>query len=61
MSLFSFNFGVEIGQAIIVVTVAWLLRAVHARNPRLAARIATTGSAIVVIAGAYWFVQRVFL
>jgi hydrogenase/urease accessory protein HupE len=61
VSLFSFNVGVEIGQAIIVVMVAWILRAVHARHPRLAAYIATAGSAVVVIAGAYWFVQRVFL
>jgi hypothetical protein len=60
LSLFSFNLGVEIGQAIIVVAVAWVLRAVHARQPALARRIATVGSVVVVLAGAYWFVQRVF-
>jgi hydrogenase/urease accessory protein HupE len=60
ISLFSFNFGVEIGQAMIVIGVAWVLRAVHARQPMVGRRIATAGSVVVVLAGSYWFVQRVF-
>jgi hydrogenase/urease accessory protein HupE len=59
-SLFSFNFGVEIGQACIVVVVATLLAAVRNRNQQWAQRIILGGSAGVILAGAYWFVQRVF-
>ena len=60
MSLFSFNLGVEIGQAIIVVVVASVLSTVRHRDPVLARRIATAGSVAVMIAGAFWFIQRVF-
>jgi hypothetical protein len=58
ISLFSFNLGVEIGQAIIVVVVASLLGFLRARNPRLAHRLVTAGSLVVIAAGAYWFIQR---
>jgi hydrogenase/urease accessory protein HupE len=60
MSLFSFNLGVEIGQAIIVVIVATALSVVRQRDAVLARRIATAGSVAVMIAGAFWFIQRVF-
>ena len=59
-SLFSFNFGVEIGQACIVVVVASLLAAIRNRNQELARRILNVGSVCVIVAGTYWFVQRVF-
>ena len=59
ISLFSFNLGVEIGQAIIVIVVASLLGVVRARNPRFAQRLATAGSVVVIVAGAYWFIQRI--
>jgi len=59
-SLFSFNFGVEIGQAFIVLIVASVLNVIRSRDQRLAQRIVLAGSASVVLAGAYWFVQRVF-
>jgi len=59
-SLFSFNFGVEIGQVCIVVVVASLLAALRNRNKELGQRIATVGSVIVILAGFYWFIQRVF-
>ena len=59
-SLFSFNFGVEIGQICIVVVVAWLLAALRRRSPALGRRIVTFGSATVILAGSFWFVQRVF-
>ena len=58
ISLFSFNLGVEIGQAVVVLVVASLLALVRTRSPRLAHRLATAGSVVVVLAGAYWFVQR---
>jgi hypothetical protein len=60
LSLFSFNLGVEIGQAIIVIVVASTLAAVRQRNAKLAQRIAIAGSVVVTLAGAYWFVERVF-
>lgn len=60
-SLFSFNFGVEIGQACIVVVVASLLGAIRNRNIALAGRISKVGSVCVILAGTWWFIQRVFL
>jgi hydrogenase/urease accessory protein HupE len=59
-SLFSFNVGVEIGQLMIVVAVAWLLEMVRRRSMPAAHRVAYAGSVIVIAAGTYWFVQRVF-
>jgi hydrogenase/urease accessory protein HupE len=59
-SLFSFNLGVEIGQALVVVVVASSLAALRARNPWAGQRLAVAGSIVVIIAGAFWFVQRVF-
>jgi hydrogenase/urease accessory protein HupE len=60
VSLFSFNLGVEIGQAIIVVVVATLLSRIRRRSATVAKRIATAGSVVVMLAGAYWFLERVF-
>jgi hydrogenase/urease accessory protein HupE len=60
VSLFSFNLGVEIGQAIIVIIVASALSLVRKSNAHLARRIAVVGSALVVIAGSYWFLERTF-
>lgn len=60
-SLFSFNLGVEIGQLAIVIAVAAILSTVRRHSSRAADRLATVGSVVVVVAGAYWFVQRVFL
>ncbi len=59
-SLFSFNFGVEIGQICIVVVVAMLLMALRNRNQASGERVATIGSIVVILAGSYWFIQRVF-
>ncbi|HTM03026.1 MAG TPA: HupE/UreJ family protein [Vicinamibacterales bacterium] len=59
-SLFSFNVGVEIGQLMIVIAVAWLLEVVRSRSTAAAHRVAYAGSVIVIAAGTYWFVQRVF-
>ena len=60
-SLFSFNFGVEIGQACIVLVVATVLAAVRNRNQRLAVHILRVGSVGVILAGTWWFIERVFL
>jgi hypothetical protein len=59
-SLFSFNFGVEIGQLMVVLFVASLLAAIRRRNQILGSRVAFAGSIVVIAAGTYWFVQRVF-
>src|SRR5262249_54971682 len=59
-SLFSFNVGVEIGQLLVVGTVASLLAMLRARSQRAGQQLAVAGSIVVVAAGAFWFVQRVF-
>jgi HupE / UreJ protein len=60
MSLFSFNLGVEIGQAVVVVIVASALSLIRRRSATLACHVVTVGSVGVMIAGAFWFVERVF-
>jgi hydrogenase/urease accessory protein HupE len=60
-SLLSFNIGVEIGQIAIVAAVAAALTVVRQRNQAAAQRVAVAGSLVVIVAGAYWFVERVFL
>jgi hypothetical protein len=59
-SLFSFNFGVEIGQLAVVLLVASVLTAIRRRSDVAGARVAIAGSVVVIAAGTYWFVQRVF-
>ncbi len=59
-SLFSFNLGVEIGQACIVVVIASLLALIRKHSQVVDRRIAVIGSIVVVIAGSYWFVERAF-
>jgi hydrogenase/urease accessory protein HupE len=59
-SLFSFNVGVEIGQLFIVLVVATALALVRRRSEIAGMRLASAGSLVVVAAGTYWFVQRVF-
>jgi hydrogenase/urease accessory protein HupE len=59
-SLFSFNLGVEIGQVAVVLLVATALAAIRRRNDVLGNRVAVAGSVLVIAAGAYWFVERVF-
>jgi len=59
-SLFSFNVGVEIGQLIVVLTVASLFAAVRAKSEVAGRRLAFAGSIVVILAGAFWFIERVF-
>jgi hypothetical protein len=59
-SLFSFNVGVEIGQLAIVIVVASILAAVRRYSRTAGYRVAYAGSCVVIAAGTYWFVQRVF-
>ena len=59
-SLFSFNLGVEIGQLLVVLVVASLLAAVRSRSEAAGRYVAVAGSILVIVAGAYWFILRVF-
>lgn len=59
-SLFSFNLGVEIGQLIVVLVVASALMALRSRSEVAGHRLVFAGSLVVILAGAFWFVQRVF-
>jgi hypothetical protein len=59
-SLFSFNVGVEIGQLAVVVPVALSIEALRAHSAAAGRRVALAGSIVVIAAGAFWFVQRVF-
>jgi hydrogenase/urease accessory protein HupE len=60
-SLASFNLGVEIGQLAIVVVVAAVFGAIRSRSERAGRQLTYAGSVVVIAAGAYWFVERVFL
>jgi hydrogenase/urease accessory protein HupE len=59
-SLFSFNVGVEIGQLFVVILVASALAALKSRSEWAGRHLAFAGSLVVIVAGAFWFVQRVF-
>jgi len=59
-SLFGFNVGVELGQLALVVPLGLALGALRRQRPVAARRIAMVGSVVVALAGAFWFVQRVF-
>jgi hydrogenase/urease accessory protein HupE len=60
-SLFAFNVGVEIGQLLIVAVVAGSLLFIRKRSPAAAHVMAIGGSIAVILAGLYWFIERVFL
>jgi hydrogenase/urease accessory protein HupE len=59
-SLFSFNIGVEIGQLAVVIPVAWSIAALRSHSEVAGRQLAFAGSVVVMVAGAFWFVQRVF-
>lgn len=59
-SLFSFNVGVEIGQACIVLAVAPLLALLYRRSALAAGRVVTASAFCVIGAGSFWFVERLF-
>ena len=60
-SLFAFNLGVEFGQLLIVGVVAAVLLVVRRQSAVAAHWVAMAGSFAVILAGLYWFVERVFL
>ena len=60
LPLFSFNFGVELGQimvAAVALPLIWKLR----ENPMFITRWAPACSVVVVLLGSFWFVERVWL
>jgi hypothetical protein len=59
-SVFSFNVGVEIGQLLVVAIVATALTLLRSRSEAAGRRLAFAGSIVVMAAGAFWFIQRVF-
>lgn len=59
-TLFSFNLGVEIGQLLIVVIVGAAFAILRWRSETVGRLLVVFGSLAVILAGAFWFVQRVF-
>ena len=59
-TLFAFNVGVEIGQLLFVVLIASLFIWIRSHSEAAGRRLAFAGSILVMLAGAFWFVQRVF-
>jgi hypothetical protein len=59
-TLFAFNVGVEIGQLVFVVLIASAFVWIRSRSESAGRRLAFVGSIIVMLAGVFWFVQRVF-
>jgi len=59
-SLVSITVGVEIGQLIVVAAVASVLGALRSRSEAVGRRLAFAGSIVVMAAGTFWFIQRVF-
>jgi hydrogenase/urease accessory protein HupE len=60
-SLFSFNLGVEVGQLVVVSVMALTLKILREQSQLAARRFAYAGSVVVISAGVFWFVERVFL
>ncbi|HYN06976.1 MAG TPA: HupE/UreJ family protein [Vicinamibacterales bacterium] len=59
-SLVSFNLGVEAGQLLVVVVAAAALAALRSWSETLGRRLGVAGSIVVIAAGAFWFVERLF-
>jgi hydrogenase/urease accessory protein HupE len=58
-ALISFNGGVEIGQAIIVVSIAPILAWIAKKSLGSRKKVIIIGSIIISLAGLFWFVQRI--
>lgn len=55
----AFNVGVEIGQLVIVIAMAALLRFAQRHSRIWSERVVLFGSLAVIAAGVYWFVERI--
>ena len=58
-SLFSFNAGVELGQACIILAVAPFLALLKNRKPAAARQVTSFAALMVTTAGAFWFFDRI--
>jgi hydrogenase/urease accessory protein HupE len=59
LSLFAFNFGVEIGQALILLAVAPMLSLFRMAYPLPGKMVVSAGALAVTCMGAFWFFQRI--
>jgi len=59
-TLFAFNLGVEIGQVVFVALIASVFIWIRSRSEAAGRRLVVAGSIVVILAGGFWFVQRVF-
>jgi hypothetical protein len=59
-ALLFFNAGLEIGQLAVVVALALAISALRSRSEAAGRQLAFAGSVVVIVAGTFWFVQRVF-
>ena len=59
-SLLSFDVGIELAQVLVVVAVSSAVAWLGSKHQTAARRLVYAGSVIVILFGAYWFVQRVF-
>ncbi len=58
-SLASFNIGVEIGQACIVLLALPILLAIHRKSERAGQMVTRFASALIAMAGVVWFIARI--
>jgi hydrogenase/urease accessory protein HupE len=59
-SLFSFNVGVEVGQLMVVLALGFALAALRSRSEWAGRQVTVAGSVLVMAAGTFWFIERVF-
>jgi hypothetical protein len=59
-SLLAFNAGADIAQLTILAVAGFAVKWLHDRHKLAARRVVYAGSGLLIAAGAYWFVQRVF-
>ncbi|HEY2150053.1 MAG TPA: HupE/UreJ family protein [Vicinamibacterales bacterium] len=59
-SVLSLNAGMEIAQLLVVAVIATALTALRSRNEAAGRQLAFVGSVVVMVAGTFWFIQRVF-
>lgn len=59
-SVLSLNAGMELAQLVVVAVIATGLVALRSRNEAAGRQLAFAGSVVVMVAGTFWFIQRVF-
>jgi hydrogenase/urease accessory protein HupE len=59
-SLLSFDVGIEVAQVLVILLIGSAISALRSRSERAGTALAYAGSFVAIVAGVYWFVQRVF-